>query len=141
MPIDKTISFIKTEVNKVERIREAEYLFYINLSNQNIDFVFKEDYEDKLGIALFTIKVYQTPDAVNIIDMRQLGGGLVEDAPDNLNLMDIGHINGRPYRPTGTIVFTFPKKYEKYEDDILKAINKFISATDYPVVIFEDKNN
>lgn len=140
IPIDKTISFIKTEVNKVERIREAEYLFYINLNNENIDFVFKEDYKDNLGIALFTIKVYQTPDAVNIIDMRQLGGGLVEDAPDNFNLMDIGHINGRPYRPTGTIVFTFPKRYEKYENDILKAINKFISATDYPVIIFEDKN-
>lgn len=139
MPIDKVIPFIKTEVNKIERIREAEYLFYINTSNQEISFVFKEDYKEDLGIALFTIKVYQTPDAVNIIDMRQLGGGLVEDAVDNFNLMDIGHINGRPYRPTGTIVFTLPKKYEKYEDNILKAINRYISSTDVPVIIFEDE--
>jgi hypothetical protein len=139
MPIDKVIPFVKTEVNKIERIREAEYLFYINLSNQNIDFTFKEDYKEDLGIALFTIKVYQTPDAVNIIDMRQLGGGLVEDAIDNFNLMDIGHINGRPYRPTGTIVFTLPTKYKVYEDNILKAINRYISSTDVPVIIFEDE--
>ena len=139
MPIDKVIPFVKTEVNKIERIREAEYLFYINLSNQNIDFTFKEDYKEDLGIALFTIKVYQTPDAVNIIDMRQLGGGLVEDAIDNFNLMDIGHINGRPYRPTGTIVFTLPTKYKVYEDNILKAINRYISSTDIPVIIFEDE--
>lgn len=139
MPINKTISFIKTEVNKVERIREANYLFYINLNNSNIDFVFKEDFKKELGIPLFTIKVYQTPDAVNIIDMRQLGGGLVEDREDNYNLMDIGHINGRPYRPTGTLIFTLPTRYKPYENIILKAINKHISASDVPVIMFEDK--
>lgn len=139
MPIDKIIPFVKTDVNSVERIREAEYLFYINTDNQNIDFVFKEDFKTDLGVALFIIKVYQTPDAVNIIDMRQLGGGLVEDAADNYNLMDIGHINGRPYRPTGTLVFTLPTKFKPYEDIILKAINKHISASDMPVIMFEDK--
>lgn len=141
IPTDKVISFIKTEVNQIERIREAEYLFYINLDNQNIDFVFKEDYEVTMGTALFTIKVYQTPDAIKVTDMRQLGGGLVEDAEDNFNLMDIGHINGRPYRKAGTLVFTFPTKYKEYEDLILKAINKYISASDIPVILFEDNNN
>lgn len=138
MPINKVIPFIKTEVNKVERIREAEYLFYIDLTNQKIDFVFIEDFKKELGTPLFSIKVFQTPDAVNIIDMRQLGGGLVEDAKDNYNLMDIGHIDGRPYRPAGTIVFTLPKKYEPYEEYILKAINKYISATDIPVIMYKD---
>ena len=73
--------------------------------------------------------------------MRQLGGGLVEDEPDNYNLMDIGHVNGRPYRKAGTLVFTLPTKYKEYEDVILKAINKYISASDIPVILFEDKNN
>ena len=138
MPVDKLISFIKTEVNSIERIREAEYLFYIDPNNQNIDFVFIEDYKEELGIALFTIKVYQTSDSINITDMRQLGGGLVEDAADNYNLMDIGHINGRPYRQAGTIVFTLPTKYKPYETNILKAIKKYISASEVPVILFED---
>ena len=73
--------------------------------------------------------------------MRQLGGGLVEDIEDNYNLMDIGHINGRPYRKTGTLVFTLPIRYKEYEDIILKAINKYISASDMPVILFEDKDN
>lgn len=140
VPTDVVIPFIKTEVNSIERIREAEYVFYINLNNQVVDFVFAEDYKKELGVKLFTIKVYQTPDAINITDMRQLGGGLVEDEEDNYNLMDIGHINGRPYRKAGTLVFTFPTKYQEYEDIILKAINKYISASDIPVILFEDNN-
>ncbi len=139
VPVDKVIPFIKTEVNKIERIREAQYAFYINLDNQKIDFIFDEDYTKDLGIKLFTIIVRQTPDAVKVTDMRQLGGGLVEDEEDNFNLMDIGHINGRPYRKAGTLVFTLPTKYKQYEDTILKAINKYISASDIPVILFEDK--
>ena len=102
-------------------------------------FDFAEDYTEDKGVALFNIKVYQTPDSINVTDMRQLGGGLKESAPDNYNLMDIGHINGRPYRPTGTIVFTLPTKYKEYEDLIEKAINKYIGASEMPVIFFEDK--
>ena len=139
VPVDKVVSFVKTEVNKIERIREANYLFYINKNNNEIDYVFEEDFTDDLGVALFEIQIHQTPESVNITDMRQLGGGLKEDEEDNYNLMDIGHINGRPYRKTGTLVFIFPTKYQKYEDVILKAINKYISASDIPVILFEDK--
>lgn len=139
MPYDLIIPFIKTEVNGIERIREAEYVFYMNLDNQVIGFDFIEDYTEDKGIALFNIRVYQTPDSINVTDMRQLGGGLKEDAPNNYNLMDIGHINGRPYRPTGTIVFTLPTKYEKHKDLIQNAINKYIGASEVPVIFFEDK--
>ena len=138
-PFDTLIPFIKTEVNKIERIREADYTFYINKENQNIGFVFKEDFEDSLGIALFDIKIYQTADALNITDMRQLGGGLKEECVDNYNLMDIGHINGRPYRPAGTIVITLPKKLEKHNTLIEKAIKKYIGASEVPVIFYEDK--
>lgn len=139
LPTNLTIPFVITEVNKIQRIREAQYTFYINLDKEKIDFVFEEDFKKDMGIKLFTITVSQTPDAVHITDMRQLGGGLVEDEEDNYNLMDIGHINGRPYRKAGTLVFTLPTKYKQYEDVILKAINKYISASSMPVILFEDK--
>lgn len=138
-PFETTIPFVKTEVNKIERIREASYLFYINKEKQNINFVFSEEFEDTLGTALFEIKIYQTTDAINVTDMRQLGGGLKEDQSDNYNLLDIGHINGRPYRKTGTIVFTLPKKLEQYNDLIEKAIYKYIGASEVPVIFYEDK--
>lgn len=139
MPLEKTIPFIKTSVNGIERIREAEYAFYINAHNQEINFDFLDDFTEDKGEILFTIKVYQTPDSIQVTDMRQLGGGLKEDAVDNYNLMDIGHINGRPYRPAGTVVFTLPSKYEEYEELIEKAIKKYIGASDVPVIFFEDK--
>lgn len=138
-PFEVKIPFVKTEVNKIERIREADYLFYINKENQNLGFVFSEEFEDKLGIPLFEIKIYQTSDSVNVTDMRQLGGGLKEDRVDNFNLLDIGHINGRPYRKTGTIIFTLPKKLEQYNDLIEKAIHKYIGASEVPVIFYEDK--
>ena len=138
VPFDKIIPFIKTDVNGIERIREAEYLFYINVENQNIDFCFTEDYVEAYGVPLFKIKVYQTPDSIKTTDMRQLGGGLVEWEEDNYNLMDIGHLKGRPYRPAGTIVITLPSKYKDFEKEIEKAVKKYIGASELPVIFFED---
>lgn len=138
-PFEVLIPFIKTEVNNIQKIREADYMFYINKENQQIGFTFSENYKDELGLALFKIKVYQTTDAVSVTDMRQLGGGLKEVRDDNYNLLDIGHINGRPYRKTGTMVFTLPKKLEQYNDLIEKAISKYIGASEVPVIFYEDK--
>lgn len=139
MPFDLIVPFIKTSINGIEKIREAEYLFYINKENQNISFVFIEDFKDDLGIPLFKIVISQTPDSVKTTDMRQLGGGLVEWEEDNYNLLDIGHLKGRPYRKAGTLIFTFPKKYEKHEKIIETAIKKYIGASEMPVIFFEDK--
>lgn len=139
MPFETTIPFIKTSVNGIEKIREAEYIFYINPNNQEISYDFTEDFSEEKGEVLFNIKIYQTADSVEVTDMRQLGGGLKEDAEDNYNLMDIGHINGRPYRQTGTVIFKLPEKYKDYENLIEKAINKYIGASELPVIFFENK--
>lgn len=134
--IDIDIPMFKTEEDGVVKIRSANY--YIYMSNNKIEFVDELDYNDKLGDLLFVVNITQNTDLTTIYDMRQLGGGLPEDMDDNYELLDIGHINGRPYRKNSTIVIKLPLKYKEHEELILKAVNKFISAEEYPVIFFED---
>lgn len=132
------ISFIKTNEDRIERVKEAEYTIY--MLDDKIGFCYKEDYvEENLKYRLFDIIVSQTEEAVDIYDMRQLGGGLSEEDDDNFELMDIGHISGRPYRVGGALVITMPTKYKPYEDHIQKAIDKFKVAEDYIAIMFKDE--
>ena len=43
------------------------------------------------------------------------------------------------YRKASTIIISLPTKYEKLENEILAAVNKYISAEEFPIIIFEDK--
>lgn len=136
------ISFIKTDGELIQRIREAEYTVFYNKDNSKITYCYAEDYEDKPNLyKLFNILVQQTDDAVEVYDMRQLGGGLSEEEEDDFELVDIGHINGRPYRIAGTLVLTMPTKYKPYEQYIQKALDKYKTAEDYIAVFFEDKED
>lgn len=138
-PTDLLIPFIIAENEYIKKVKQASYTIYMT-KEQEIKFSYEEDYDSK-NIKLFDIKITQTPDAVEIYDMRQLGGGLKEDELDNFNLLDIGNMQGRPYRKAGTIVFTMPKKYEPHREIILEAINEYIGADEYAALFFEDKEN
>ena len=134
-----TIPFIKTTVNGIERIRNESYVLYIDTDNNMLQYLFKEDFEQAENrIELATINVSEVKSDQYLTDMRLKGGGLPEDLPDNFNLLDIGHIYGRPYRQANTLIITLPKKYEQYKDEILKVINKYKVAEDYPILFFED---
>ena len=136
------VSFIKTDGELVQRIREAEYTIYYEIENKKISFCYAEDYEESDNlIKLFNVLVEQTSDAIEVFDMRQLGGGLSEDEEDDFELMDIGHINGRPYRIAGTLVLTMPTKYKPYEEQIRKVIDKYKTAEDYVAIFFEDEES
>ena len=142
--IDTTlqISFIKTDGELVQKIREAEYAVYYIIDTGKIEVCYLEDYEDNgSSIKLFNVLVEQTNDAIEIYDMRQLGGGLAEEEEDDFELMDIGHINGRPYRIAGTLVLTMPTKYKPYEEQIKKVIDKYKTAEDYIAIFFEDEES
>ena len=134
-----TIPFIKADNDSINRIREQEYVIY--LLNNHIEYCFAEDYDSSIDnqYILFKITVGQTDDSINAYGIRQLGGGLPESEPDNYNLFDIGHINGRPYREAGTMIITLPKKYEQYKDLIESTINKWKVAESYAVIYYEDK--
>lgn len=136
------ISFIKTDGELVQRVRDAEYTIYYNTITSNIAFCFAEDYKESDDrFKLFNIIVQQTDDAITMYDMRQLGGGLAEEEPDDFELVDIGHINGRPYRKAGALVLTMPTKYKPYESYIQKVLDKYKTAEDYIAVFFEDKED
>ena len=134
-----TIPFIKTTVKGVERVKNENYVLFMNLNTKDLDFVYEDEYEesaDKVYIALIIVKEVKSDQFIT--DMRLRGGGLPEDMPDNFNLLDIGHIYGRPYRQANTLVITLPKKYEEYKNEILEVIDKYKVAEDYTVLFFED---
>lgn len=139
-----TISYIIADIDSgetiVQRVREANYSVYYDKTDDSISYCFAEDYVEKDNqYLLFTISISQTSDAITIYDIRQSGGGLPENEPDNYNLFDIGHINGRPYRQAGTLVITLPSKYKEYEERIMNVVKKYMVAEDYPVIFFEDE--
>ena len=139
-----TIPYIIANIDSgetiISRIREANYSVYYNKADDSISFCFSEDYieEDNLYL-MFTISISQTSDAITTYDIRQLGGGLPEGEPDNYNLFDIGHINGRPYRQAGTLIITLPSRYKEHEERIMNIVKKYMVAEDYPVIFFEDE--
>lgn len=136
------ISYIKTDGDLVQRIKEAEYVVYYVKAYDKIEFCYAEDYiEDDSKYKLFNILVEQTDSAIEIHDMRQLGGGLSEEEPDDFELLDIGHINGRPYRMAGALVLTMPTKYSSYDEYIQKVINKYKTAEDYIAVFYKDEED
>lgn len=139
-----TIPYIIANIDSgetiISRIREANYSVYYNKTDDSISYCFSEDYieEDNLYL-MFTISISQTSDAITTYDIRQLGGGLPEGEPDNYNLFDIGHINGRPYRQAGTLIITLPSRYKEHEERIMNIVKKYMVAEDYPVIFFEDE--
>ena len=129
--------FLLEEDNK----NKYNYIILNNIDlNKNIlGYLYKEDFEPTESyIELATINVAEINSDQYLTDMRLKGGGLPEDMPDNFNLLDIGHIYGRPYRQANTLVITLPKKYEPYKNEILAVIDKYKVAEDYPILFFKD---
>lgn len=136
-----TIPFIKTTVNGVERIKNENYIIYMDLDKNELRYIYEDEYEESPSKAYMAlVSVSEKKNDQYLTDMRQRGGGLPEDMPDNFNLLDIGHIYGRPYRKANTLVITLPKKYEPYKNEILEVINKYKVAEDYPILFFEDED-
>ena len=129
---EMSTDFQKYFIFLTERNRISMNIFNINVPKDEISMIFDpygdiENYSTSLYLhkskialdddkyKLFNILIEQTDDAIEIYDMRQLGGGLSEDEPDNFELLDIGHINGRPYRVAGALVLTMPTKYSSHD--------------------------
>lgn len=88
------------------------------------------------GLKMAVIKVVRNVVTKNY-DTRILGGGLPEESDPNYNLLDIGHIEGRPYRIGSTMIITLPKRLEKHKEIITNAVNRHCASGDYPIILFE----
>lgn len=102
-----------------------------------IELIPKNQYSrEKHGIVIATIRVYAQLKAKNY-DIRVKGGGIPEDADDDYNMIDIGQVNGRPYRVGFTMIIHLPMYLKDHEDKIMSELSKHAAAGDYPVLIFE----
>ena len=131
---------IKTDINGVMHVVDNTYTVYYDSKNDNISYCFDSEFDATAYTKLFDIHIYQDTNNVFLTDMRQLGGGLKYDAKEDYNLLDIGHIDGRPYRQADTLIITMPKKYEPYKQQILDAIDKYKIGESYSVIFFEDND-
>ena len=140
--VDKNLVIpdIKTDINGVTRVINETYTIYYDLESDEIAYSYNSDYDNTISthVKLLDLHIYQDVDNVYLTDMRQLGGGLRNDAKEDYDLLDIGHINGRPYRKGNTLIITMPKKYEEHKDKILEALNKYKVSEDYSIVFFEE---
>ena len=96
---------------------------------------------DKRGTLIMTVYLYLTKAPIELIDMRVRGGGLPENKKDNYNLLDISHIEGRPFRKSGAYVIKLPIEAKPYHDEIMKQLNKISVADRFFSVIYEQRSD
>jgi len=85
-------------------------------------------------VADITFETEQVPVAY---DTRIMGGGLPDDQPDDYDMLDIGHVLGRPYRVGASLVIRLPIRLQNYKDRISTELDKHIAAGDEYVLVFE----
>ena len=125
---------------ETKKVANEIYVLYIDKEATKLCYDVKSNYEEQDNrVKIAEIEISQTEESTFITDMRQIGGGLKEETKEDYNLLDMGHINGRPYRKSNTLIITMPKKYEQYKDKIMDALEKYKVGEDYPILFFEDE--
>ena len=132
-----SITPIYSKEEQVLRVPE-EHSEYVLSCKDSIFKLIPEKFYNPLtdGLKIATVRVIQNR-VVKNYDMRILGGGLPEGEEPNFNLLDIGHIDGRPYRVGSAMIITLPKRLEPYKDIITKTVNRHVTSGDYPIILFE----
>ncbi|MCY7866127.1 hypothetical protein P8918_13445 [Bacillus spizizenii] len=136
-PYRSTTLKIYSKEEQILRVPE-EHNSYVLSCKDSIFKLIPENFYNPLtdGLKMATVKVIKNVVTKNY-DVRILGGGLPEGEAPNFNLLDIGHIDGRPYRIGSTMVITLPKRLEPYKSIITEAVNRHSTSGDYPIILFE----
>lgn len=82
---------------------------------------------------------FELSNDVTANDSRIIGGGLPEGQPDDFDMLDIGHIYGRPYRLGNTIIIKLPKKASNFDKRIRSELDKHIAAGDEYVIHYNNE--
>lgn len=142
-PYKNSAKRIYTEYPQTIKLPDVtrSYLLCVKPSVKGMDnefhVVLPEEYSrENNGEQVASITIEQTSDPT-ISDIRVMGGGLPEDQDDDFDMLDIGHVNGRPYRLGGTIVIRLPKKLKPFEARIRSEVEKHIAAGTYAFFAFE----
>ncbi len=136
MPIKST--YLKMNTIRSQTIEIPREKTRLILSYKEGVFNLTENFEENIhGLKIADIEMKYDIEIKNY-DIRALGGGAVEGTQDEeYNLIDIGHIKGRPYRVGGCTVITLEKHLEQYKDQIEKEVKKHTVGGDLPIIIFK----
>ncbi len=136
-PYKSSMLRIHTDMEQVLRVPESHTSFTLSCRDNIFKLMPDNQYNPNTdGLKMANVKVIKNVVTKNY-DMRILGGGLPEDYEPNFNLLDIGHIEGRPYRIGSTMIITLPKRLEQYKEIIENAIKRHATSGDYPIILFE----
>ncbi len=98
-------------------------------------FAYEQDPKE-YGHLIATVRATKKP-RIKTYDIRVNGGGLPEKVKDDYNMVDIGHVDGRPYRVGSTMIIKLPKSLKNHEDKIRFALKQHMAAGVYPVIMFK----
>lgn len=117
-----------------------DYVLYVNSGSSDIENTFfllkRSEKQEENTRQVATIK-FEAKNKIKICDTRISGGGLPIDQPDDYDMLDIGHINGRPYRVGSSLIIKLPKKLKQFENRIRLELDKHIAAGDEYVLCFD----
>lgn len=118
----------------------TQYALFVNQGSTDIENTFSlVDRRENPGSGLTQVAIiaFDSTSETVACDTRIMGGGLPDDQPEDYDMLDIGHINGRPYRVGSTFIVRVPKKIKTYEERIRRELDKHVAAGDEYVLVFE----
>ena len=117
-----------------------DYTVYVNNGSTDLENTFsvlKRTEKQEADTRLVATIKFEAKTKIAVCDTRISGGGLPIDQPDDYDMLDIGHVNGRPYRVGSTLIIRVPKKLKQFEARIKSELDKHIAAGDEYVLYFE----
>lgn len=137
---EKKIQTTTQQTFKIEDFT-TEYNLYVNKGSSDIEntFFLLDRKVPPNGDYTLVAQIYFTTDSKVIsCDTRLMGGGLPSSQPDDYDMLDIGHVYGRPYRLGSALIVRLPIRLKQFESRIRAELNKHIAAGDEYVIVFEE---
>lgn len=134
-----------TEEDQTFKIEDLTHNYSLFIGKGSTDirntfYLLKDNEEPDISFIKVADISFETKQEPKIFDTRIMGGGLPADQPDDYDMLDIGHIFGRPYRVGSTLIVRLPIKLQSYKDRIITELDKHIAAGDSYVLVFEKQN-